>query len=109
MGTLYDLFLILSIALGGLQLGLKGYLTVGQVVTFFVLGTIFVALSRVFRSRWSKFLFRVFVSISSLLVFGLSYGKGDPKEVVGIIGSVLVLVLMLFGVYVMFRGPFREK
>jgi hypothetical protein len=42
-------------------------------------------------------------------VFALSYGKGDSKEFVGIIGVVLVLVLMLFGVYVMFRGPFREK
>ena len=109
MGTLYDFLLILSIALGGIQLGLKGYLSIGQVVTFFILGTIFVALSRVFRSRWSKFLFRVFISIASLLVFALSYGKGDSKEFVGIIGVVLVLVLMLFGVYVMIRGPFRKR
>jgi len=109
MSTLYDLFLILSIALGGLQLGLKGYLSTNQVLVFIGVGTILVAVSRVFKSRGRRLLLKIVISVSALLVFSINYGQGESTNIIGIIGIVLVLVLMLFGLYVMVRGPFKEK
>jgi hypothetical protein len=109
MRFLFDLLLILTILLWILGLAAQGVLSPQAAGLFLVALVFFVAAIKAggALSHLIRLIFRVALPICALLTFAILYGKGNPSEMIRLLSSILVLLIMLVGFYVMFRGLFK--
>ena len=54
-------------------------------------------------------LFRVALPIASLLTFAIWNGHGDSRAIGSILGGLLLVVIALYGVYIMVFGAFGKR
>lgn len=109
IGWFFDILVLLTVVIWLLKLALAGYLTAEQTALFLVGFVALLAISRSLRIGIGRLIFRVGMPIASLLVFAITYGQGQMDQVVSILASLLTLVIVLFGIYVMISGPFKKK
>lgn len=109
IGWFFDFLIFLAASIWILKLALEGLLTPNQAVIFLIGIVVLVALSRILKIGAGKLIFRIGVPIASLIIFAFTLGQGDVKQVTGILGSILTLVIVLFGIYIMIIVPFRKK
>lgn len=56
-----------------------------------------------------KAIFRAGVPVAALFIFAISRGGGDPEGVQSLIGLVLLISIVLFGIYRMVYGVMPKK
>lgn len=100
----FDLLLILSLTLWLLKLGMGGYLSAEFIGVILIALVFFIALARRTKMGLVRLAFRVGVPLASLAAFAVWHGQGDPAAMTAILGTVGVIVIILFGYYVMFGG-----
>lgn len=88
-----------------------GYISEKHAAFALIALVFFVAMIRIGGSlgQLIRFLFRVALPIASLLTLVIVFGKGNWNEMGGALSSLLVLLAMLFGFYVMFGGLFHRR
>lgn len=109
LGWFFDILVLLSVVIWLLKFALAGYLTAEQTALFLVGFAALLAISRASKIGIARLIFRVGLPIASLLTFAVLYGHGQREQAISIIGSVLALLVALFGIYIMISGPFRKK
>ncbi len=88
-------------ALGvGLRLWTKGLLSAEKLMIFMILVVIAAAID----SGWIKFV----LAIAGIGFFLLDYTNYDVRQFYAVSGSVLALLIALFGLFVMFGGMRRK-
>ncbi len=109
MRYIFDLLLILTILVWVLGLTAQGALPPQAVAIFLVALVFFVAAIKAggMISRLIRFTLRVALPIGTLLTFVIVYSEGNLPRASTLFGGVLVLLVMLMGFYVMFRGLFK--
>ena len=112
MGLRWDFVWIISIALLVLTLGAQGLIDPQTAALAAVALVIFLALGRVFGGdighavRWA---FRYFLPIAAIAGFIIVYGRGAGEDTAAVLGGVATVVIVLFGLYIMVSGPFRNR
>jgi len=111
MGCLWDIIVVAGIMVWVAGLYLQGY------VPLWFLGAALVGLVviRAFGrerggnlSRLVRFLFIIALPVASIMTFAIIYGGGSTKDSFFILSQMLVLLAMLAGIYIMFRGLFSK-
>ncbi len=92
---------IVSITIATLKIGLAGLLTSGWIIFIIVCALLILA--------GGKKVFKITAALAALALFARYYGGGNTQQTNAVFQGVLTLALMLFGVYIMFRGFFRER
>jgi len=109
MGLIWDFFVIITITLLILGLMLQGLLPLQFGAIALVLLIAFRAIGRGrggSLSRAVRTVFTIGLPITALLIFVTTYGQGDPKQMMAIIGGLGALFIVLFGLYIMVRALF---
>ena len=109
MRFLYDLLLIITISVWILGLAAQGALRPQVAGLFLVALVFFVAAKKASGglSRLIRSVFRIALPICALLTFAILYSGGSLSRMTTLLSSVLVLLVILVGFYVMFRGLFK--
>lgn len=107
-GWFFDMLVLLTAVVWLLKLALAGYLTVEQTAIFLFGFVVLLSVSRAFKIGIGRLIFRVGIPIASLLAFAVTYGQGQMNQIMSILGSVLTLLVVLFGLYIMIIGPFKK-
>lgn len=102
------MLVLLSAIIWLLKFAVGGYLTTEQTAIFLFGFVVLLALSRALKIGMGRLIFRVGIPIASLLAFAVTYGQGQMDQILSILGSVLTLLVMLFGIYVMIARPFKK-
>ena len=67
------------------------------------------ALARALRWSLARAVLRVGIPIGALLTFAVIHGQGNPTNERALIGGVLLIAVVLYGIYIMVFGAFRKK
>lgn len=112
MGFLWDIVVIASIMVWVLALYLQGYIP-AWIILIALVGLVLV---RAFGrgagggvGRLVRILLTVGLPVASILTFAIIYGGGNNRDMALILSQVGVLLIMLTGLYFMFRGLFSRK
>jgi hypothetical protein len=99
----------MTILLWILGLAAQGALPPQAAAFFLVALAFFVAAKKAGRalSHLIRLVFRVALPIFGLLAFVILYGRGSLSGMTALLSSILVLLVMLIGIYVMFKGLFK--
>ncbi len=108
MGAFFDFLTIVSILAWMLGLAAHGGISPQATALCLVVLVVLVAIGRAAHMGLVRTVFRIGLPILSVLALATYYGGGDQRATMGLIGSILVLGIMLFGLYVMVSGPFRR-
>jgi hypothetical protein len=101
-----DFFLILGVSLWLIELGANGVLSVEHVAFAIVGLAVFAAVTRIMGSGPVKFIFEISIPLAVLLTFVILHGDGNFGSVAALLAYVFVMLIPLFGIYVMIRGVF---
>ena len=104
-----DFFLILGVSLWLIELGANGVLSVEHVGLAIIGLTIFAAVTRIMGSGPVKFIFEISIPLAVLLTFVIWHGDGSLGSVAVLLAYVFVMLMPLFGIYIMIRGVFGGK
>ena len=108
IGNLFDLLVLLTLTLWLLGLGAQGRMS-GETIVLVLLGlTFLLAVSRRAKVGLARTTFRIGIPLTALATFVIVYGGGDLRRMAPLLGSVVALVVMLFGFYIMFGGLSRR-
>ena len=99
-----DLALLASLMLWVIREARKGTVPPAWAGSLLVLLVFFVAMARVLRMSFVGALFRVGWPLTALVIFAVWYGRQNPHSATSLFGSLLQLLIVLFGLYIMFRG-----
>ena len=99
-----NFLIIISVLFMVIQAMLKGYIKSVNIAGFIILASIFlIAIGR------SLFIKLIALAIP-LYFFAKEYGLlENPKNLMAVILSLLPLLIMLFGFFIMFRGAFYHR
>jgi hypothetical protein len=109
IGWFFDMLVLLSAAVWLLKLAVEGYITAEQTAIFLFGFVVLLAVSRALKIGMGRLIFRIGIPIASLWAFAVTYGQGQMGQSLSILGSVLTLLVVLFGLYIMISGPFRKS
>ena len=111
MGCLWDIIAIAGIMVWVVGLYLQGYVP----LWFCGVALVGLVIIRAFGrerggslSRLVRFLFTIALPVASIMIFAIIYGGGNTKDIFFILSEMLVLLGMLAGIYIMFRGLFSK-
>lgn len=96
-----NLLIIIGVIFAVLQASLKGYIKTEATAAIILLATVFLLAAR--RSILARLLA---VSIP-IYFFAKEYGFLKPYDLTSLMFTILPLLIMLFGFYIMFRGLFK--
>ncbi len=108
IGCLFDLLFLLTVILSLLGLTLDGYITTDQCVLFIISFVILRAITRAFGVRLGRLIFSIGTPIALLLIFSITYGHGQIGDIFRILGILLPLLIVAFGLYIMLVGSLRK-
>jgi len=111
MSWIWDSILLLTVVLFILGLILRGLISTQFGALALLLLVIFRAIGRGrggHLSRLVRMVFTLGIPITSLLIFAVAHGQGDPEQIVAIIAGLGALLLALLGFYIMVRGLFAR-
>jgi len=112
MGWIWDLFFIMTITVLLLNLILRQLIPTRFGTLILLLLVLFRALGRGRGGLLGRLIRRTFalgIPLTSLLIFAVVYSQGDPDQMITIIGELGVLLIALFGIYIMVRGLFARS
>jgi len=112
MRFLWDFIILLSILVWLIGLASQGVIPLKMVALALIGFVFFRALGRAqggMLSRLIRMLFKIGIPLTSLLVFAVLHGKGDVRDVAGILGVLGALFIILVGFYVTFYGFFSSS
>jgi hypothetical protein len=112
MGFLWDIVVIASIMVWVLALYLQGYIPTWLVLVALVGLVLVRALGRGAGGgvgRLVRTILTVGLPIASILTFAIIYGGGSNRDMTLIFSQVGVLLVILAGLYFMFRGLFSRR
>jgi len=108
-GWFWDLLVMVAVVLLLLRPTIQGVISPELAALFLALLVTFRAIGRAVGKglgRAVRLAFTVGLPLTSLLIFAVSYSQGNPREATAILGALGALILMLLGLYIMFRGLF---
>ena len=111
-GLLWDGVFLLTASVFVIGGALRGDISIGMTVFVLLAFTVIRAAARIAGSRIgrsARLTFGIGLPVASLLVLAITYGNGSIRESAGILGSILLVWAMIFGVLVMIRGPFLRR
>ena len=106
IGWFFDMLVLLSVTVTVLKFALNGTITAEQAGLILVAAALIVAVARIAKISICRLLYRIVLPVGSLVIFARSFGEGNMYPV---IMMVLLLLMMLFGVYIMIAGAFKKK
>jgi hypothetical protein len=110
-GILWDILFLVSVSVFVVGAVLKGYIPTGLAIYVLLAFLLFRVLGRAMgggMNRAIRWAFHVGLPLASLAMFAVTFGNGDPRQVTAVLTGMGSLVLVLFGLYVMLRGPFTR-
>ena len=111
-GLLWDLLFLVSISVFVMGSLMRGHISVGLAAFVLIGFVLFRAGTRALGGgmgraiRWS---FSVGLPLASLGMFAAAHGRGNAGETAAILAGMATLVIVLFGLYLMLRGPFARR
>ncbi|MFN8353680.1 MAG: hypothetical protein U0Y10_04520 [Spirosomataceae bacterium] len=101
MNNLLKICSIVSMVIAAIKLALIGNLSPGMVVFILVCGLLILVGNRT--------IYIITAAVAALVLFIKVYGGNNPAGESALLGSVLTLVMVCVGFYVMFKGMFSSS
>jgi hypothetical protein len=101
-------FVILSLVALLVGLAAHGFMSPDMTAECLVGLVILLAIGRAMGTGLAGTVLRVGVPVVSIIVLALYYGGGSQQAAVNIVGQLCTLGLVLFGIFLMVSGPFRQ-
>jgi len=109
VGLLFDLLVIVTLVSWIVGLTAQGLLA-PQAAGAALLGlVVLMAIARTAKIGMVRLVFRLALPLGSLATLLVWYGRGDVRATTALLGAVGGLVVVLFGIYVIFRGALPRK
>jgi len=109
MGTFFDILTIVSVMAFVLSMAARGFIGPEMAAVALVVLVVLIAMARAAGMSLTRLVFRIALPLLSVWGLIVQYGGSDPRAAVALVGQLLTLVIMLFGLYIMFSFPFRKR
>jgi hypothetical protein len=108
MNMLIDFFLIVAVFVWLAELHAEGAVSVEHAAVSIVFLTLLLAVSR--RSKWLRHFLEIAFVVALLLVFLILQRDGDLRAVGALLGPLLAVLIVLFGLYlIVFKAFGRPR
>jgi hypothetical protein len=109
MGTFFDILTIISVLAFVLSMAARGQIGPEMAAVALVVLVVLIAMARAGGMSLTRLIFRIALPLLSIWGLIVQYGGSDPRATAALVGQLLTLVIMLFGLYIMFSFPFRKR
>jgi len=110
-GWLWDFLFIIVISTVAVSLIIQGFIPLELGVVLMLALIVFRTIGRILGGgigRTIRATFTVALPILSVLILAVTYSGGELQPMAGILMSMGTLFMVLFGIYIMIRGPFSK-
>lgn len=109
MGVLFDMLAILSVAIWLVKLAAEHTISIEAAATILLVLVALRVAGRARRVSLVRQIFGIGLPLASLYTFTRSSTSGDPRAMAELYYLFAVLIVVLFGYYVMFFGAFSGR